>query len=173
MSTRADRLLARTLDGMDPAEHGRLLPDEDCHEVPASRIEDPDWMAEQMRLRGHIWNTDDARVLATLWWFSASTRLITPSVASFVGTGEVLSPRLSDLRLHWRPDSRLTGVTSQRVLTGSTPLETLAEALRETFEVAIASVAAAGRMRQRPLWAIATDAVAGCLLWAGRAQGAP
>ncbi|NYH80664.1 ferric iron reductase protein FhuF [Actinopolyspora biskrensis] len=173
MTTHADQLLARTLDGIRPTEHGRLLPDEGCQQVPGSLVDDPGWMAEQMRLRSRIWNTEEARVLATLWWFSASTRLITPSVASFVVTGEVLSPRLADLRLHWHPDSRLTGVTSVSVLTGSTPLESLAEALRQTLERSIASVSAAARMRQRPLWAIATDAIAGCLLWAGRAQGTP
>ncbi|SDP95850.1 FhuF 2Fe-2S C-terminal domain-containing protein [Actinopolyspora xinjiangensis] len=173
MSTHANQLLTRTLDGMDPAEHARLLTDENCGQVPASLIEDPDWMSEQLRLRGRIWNTDDARVLATLWWFSTSTRLITPSVASFVVTGEALSPRLEDLWLHWHPDSRLSGVTSVNVLTGSPALEPLAAGLRRTLERSITSVAATARIRHRPLWAIATDAIAGCLLWAGRARGTP
>ncbi|KGI81194.1 hypothetical protein IL38_13220 [Actinopolyspora erythraea] len=141
--------------------------------MPATLVEDPDWMAEQLRLRSRIWNTEDARVLATLWWFSTSTRLITPSVASFVVTGEALSPRLEDLGLHWHPDSRLSGVTSVEVLTGSSALESLAEALHQTLERSITSVAATARIRHLPLWAIATDAIAGCLLWAGRAEGAP
>ncbi|MGJ7908064.1 (2Fe-2S)-binding protein [Actinopolyspora sp. H202] len=172
MSTRADQLLTRTLNGMNPTEHARLLTDEHCEQVPASLVEDPDWMSEQLRLRGRIWHTDDARVLATLWWFSTSSKLIAPSVASYVVTGEALSPRLEDLRLHWQPDSRLSGVTSVNVLPGSDPLESLAQALRRTFDRNIASVAATAGIRQRPLWAIATDALAGCLLWAGRAHGA-
>ncbi|PRW65354.1 (2Fe-2S)-binding protein [Actinopolyspora mortivallis] len=173
MSTHANHLLARTLDGMNPTEHARLLTDENCEPVPARLVEDPDWMTEQMRLRSLIWDTDDARVLATLWWFSTSSKLITPSIASFVVTGEVLSPALEDLWLHWHPDSRLSGVTSVNVLTGGSALESLAEALRRTLERSIASVAATARIRPRPLWAIATDAVAGCLLWAGRARGEP
>ncbi|WP_019853893.1 (2Fe-2S)-binding protein [Actinopolyspora mortivallis] len=173
MSTHANHLLTRTLDGMSPTERARLFPAENCELVPASLVEDPDWMAEQLRLRGRIWGTDDARVLATLWWFSTSSRLITPSIASFVVTGEVLSPSLEDLWLHRHPDSRLSGVTSVKVLTGGPALESLAEALRQTLERSIASVAATARMRHRPLWAIATDAVAGCLLWAARARGEP
>ncbi|GAB3553987.1 ferric iron reductase protein FhuF [Actinopolyspora lacussalsi] len=173
MSTRANQLLTRTLDEMDPNEHARLLPDENRGRIPASLVEDPDWMAEQLRLRGRIWHTDDARVLATLWWFSTSSRLIAPSIASYVVTGEALSPRLDDLRLHWQPDSRLSGITSVNVLSGSDRLEPLAEELRRTLERSIASVAATAGIRQRPLWAIATDAIAGCLLWAGRARGAP
>ena len=43
--------------------------------------------------------------------------------------------------------------------------------LRETLSAVVAAVAAAGRMRERPLWAIATDSIANQLLALGRALG--
>jgi hypothetical protein len=47
----------------------------------------------------------------------------------------------------------------------------LAGDLRATLESAIAAIAEAGRMRSRPLWAIATDSLANRLLALGRAVG--
>lgn len=173
MTSNPHDVLTRTLAGMATGEHDRLLPDAESRQLPATVIGDPAWMDEQIRLRGLMWGTDDTRVLATLWWYSAPTRLIAPSVASFVVTGEVLSPHLDDLQLHWRADSRLTAVTSAIVLTGDSPLDALAGALRETFDSVIEAVVSTGRVRRPPLWAIATDAIAGSLLWAGRAHGAP
>jgi ferric iron reductase protein FhuF len=170
MSAGADALLARTLARMAAADHRRLVAGE-SHPVPAELIGDETWMSEQVRLRGLMWGTDDRRVLATLWWYSASACLIAPAVASLAVTGEVLSPRLADLRLHWRPSSRLTGATSAAVLDGPDPLAALGAALRDTMGAAIAAAAAAGGLRERPLWAIATDAIADGLLWAGRSYG--
>src|SRR5699024_11308613 len=102
------------MSGMDPEYHSWLLSEEVA--VPANSVRDPEWMREQIRLRGLIWNTEDTRVLATLWWYSASARMIAPTIASLVVTGLPLSPRLDDLLLHSRPDSRLSGVTSTAVL---------------------------------------------------------
>ncbi len=50
--------------------------------------------------------------------------------------------------------------------------EDLAGELGTTLGAIIAAVAAAGRMRVAPLWAIATDSLAGGLLALGRATGA-
>lgn len=177
----ARRCLSGTTAGMAADCHAWLLPEETA--VPAARVRDPEWMREQIRLRRLIWGTDDTRVLATLWWYSASARMIAPSIASLVVTGEPLSPELDDLWLHCKPDSRLSGATSTTVLPAlpdgehaatvdSPALTALATALGNTFGEVIPAVAAAGRMRERPLWALATDAIAGRLLWAGEASGA-
>jgi len=178
----ARRCLATTMSGMDPEYHSWLLSEEVA--VPANSVRDPEWMREQIRLRGLIWNTEDTRVLATLWWYSASARMIAPTIASLVITGEPLSPELDDLWLHNKPDSRLSGVTSTAVLpvpsndtttatyeTAAPVLATLGAALHKLFAAVIPAVAAAGHMRERPLWALATDAIAGRLLWAGEACG--
>ncbi|MFP5369376.1 MAG: (2Fe-2S)-binding protein, partial [Actinomycetes bacterium] len=54
----------------------------------------------------------------------------------------------------------------------SAPGGDLAGELRSTLGVVIAAVAAAGGMRAAPLWAIATDSLAGTLLAVGRTTGA-
>lgn len=53
---------------------------------------------------------------ATLWWYSASTVLITPSLLSLVVTGYPLSSRLDHLVLHHTPSSRFRGSHSTPVL---------------------------------------------------------
>lgn len=142
--------------------HPCLVPDSGCSLVPASRTLDPEWMAEQIRLRGLIWGIDDPFVLATLWWYSASNWLILPTIASSFLTGSVLSPALDDVLLHWRPDSRIPGATSTRLATA--PVSgALAEALGPVIEH-VASICGKG---ERRLWSMAVDAIAGRYLWAG------
>ncbi|ONH27567.1 hypothetical protein BL253_21540 [Pseudofrankia asymbiotica] len=135
----------------------------------ATRVTDHDWLAEQIRLRAGIWNIDDQHVLATLWWYSASAVLLNPSLASLALTGHSLSPRLEDLVLHHTPSSRFRGSHSTAVLDGG--IDHLAAELRASLATAIGAVAAFTKGRPAPLWAIATDAIAGRLLWAGQATG--
>ena len=66
------------------------------------------------------------------------------------------------------PDQRAVAAT-----TGARSAEHLAEDLRTTIAMVVAAVAEAGRMRERPLWAIATDSLANRLLDLGRAAGDP
>jgi ferric iron reductase protein FhuF len=138
-------------------------------EIAASRITDPAWLAEQIRLRGLMWKSDDQRVLATLWWYSASTILVTPALASRVVTGTALSPALEDTVLHHTPSSRITGSHSTTVL--GPDLDQLGSALGATLATVINALSAFTIGRQPPLWAIATDAIANRLLWAGEAVG--
>ncbi len=145
-----------------------LTPRDGDQKIPATLIADPEWLREQVRLRGEIWNIDDQRVLATLWWYSASTALVTPSLTSRVLTGVALSPCLDDMVLHHTSSSRLHGSHSAAVLGNS--ISDLGTALHSMLEICIDAVAAIGGIRQRPLWAIATDAIAGRLLWAGQAN---
>jgi ferric iron reductase protein FhuF len=103
-------------------------------------------------------------VLATVWWYSVSSVLLTPALAGLV-TGVPLSGRLQDTAV-----AMLSGpqpIAAVSVAPGSDP----AAELRESLGAAVAAVARAGRMRERPLWAIATDSLANRLLDLGRAVG--
>jgi ferric iron reductase protein FhuF len=132
--------------------------------VPATLLADASWTAEMLAARTARQGTGDRRVLATVWWYSASTVLLTPSLAGLV-TGIPLSARLAD--------------TSLSMLAGGQPVAAVASAagtdlageLRTTLAAVVAAVAEAGRMRERPLWAIATDSLANRLLALGRALG--
>jgi hypothetical protein len=132
--------------------------------IPATRLADPAWTAEVLLSRARRERTADRRVQATLWWYSASSVLLTPVVAGLV-VGRLLSPRLADTRLH--------------LLAGGIPVAAttcggagdLAADLRASLAAVVAAVAEAGGMRERPLWAIATDSLANRLLAVGRAVG--
>jgi hypothetical protein len=108
--------------------------------------------------------TGGRRVQATVWWYSASTVLLTPSLAGLV-TGRPLSGRLEDTVVALLPGGHPIAAES-RAPTGDP-----AGDLREALAAVIAAVADAGRMRERPLWAIATDSLANQLLALGRALG--
>jgi hypothetical protein len=141
-----------------------LVPPLSAAAVPATALADPFWTAEMLAVRGRTARAGDLRVLATVWWYSASAVLVTPALAGLVA-GVPLSARLGDI-----------GVS---LLPGAQPIAAVASAgggdlagdLRASLEAVIAAVAEAGRMRTRPLWAIATDSLANQLLAIGRAAG--
>ncbi|WP_299955269.1 (2Fe-2S)-binding protein [uncultured Modestobacter sp.] len=132
--------------------------------VPALRLADPEWTAQVLTARAARQRTADRRVLATLWWYSASSVLLTPVLAG-LATGVRLSAELADTRLH--------------LLGGGTPVAATTRAgqgdlvpeLRTALAAVVSAVAEAGDMRERPLWAIATDSLANRLLAVGRAVG--
>jgi ferric iron reductase protein FhuF len=128
--------------------------------VPAADLADPDRVARLIAARAR---TVD-RVTATVWWYSVSTVLLTPALAGLV-TGIPLSGRLADTALAFRAD----GLPVAAVSTART--DDVAADLHETLTAAVTAVAAAGRMRSSPLWAIATDSIANQLLALGRALG--
>jgi hypothetical protein len=132
--------------------------------VPAVRLADPGWTAERLAVRAARGGTADRRVLATVWWYSASSVLVTPVLAGLV-TGRPLSARLADTTL-WELAGGLPVAA-----TSSAPGEDPAAQLRDALAAAVAAVAAAGRLRERPLWAIATDSIANRLLALGEALG--
>ena len=133
--------------------------------VPATALADPGWTAELLTLRSQGQGTADRRVLATVWWYSASSALFTPPLAGLL-TGFPLSARLPDLTVSMLPS--LVPIAAEAVGPGSGDL---AADLRESLGAVVAAVAEAGGMRERPLWAIATDSLAGRLLALGRAVG--
>jgi len=165
-------VLDLVLDRLDRGHHPAFILGSDEQLVPAVSMIDHDWLAEQLRLRGLRWGTDDARVLATLWWYSASAWMICPTLASLALGGQVLSADCDDLAVHWLPDSRITGATSSRVLaSGTSPLEAAADSLRGLFEHVITAVTTLAGIGPRPLWAIAADSIATRVASIGRATG--
>jgi ferric iron reductase protein FhuF len=141
-----------------------LLPPPSAEVVPATVLADPAWTAELLAASAPRQGTGDRRVLATVWWYSASTVLLTPALAGLV-TGVPLSARLPD--------------TAVCLLAGGLPVAAVSSApgadpageLRDALAAVIAAIAEAGRMKERPLWAIATDSIANRLLALGRAVG--
>ena len=141
-----------------------LLPPPSARRVPAALLVDPGWTAERVAALGRRYRSGDRRALATVWWYSASAVLLTPFAAG-LATGRPLSSRLADTTLHEVGGVLLAGVSSAPA--GPDP----AGDLREALAAAVAAVAEAGGMRRRPLWAVATDSLAGRLLAVGRAVG--
>lgn len=170
-SKAAESLLAATLAGLPPDEHSYLVPTGNPVSVPLARVADAGWLDSQIRLQARHWPTVDRRVLATLWWYSVSQVLLTPTLASVFVTGQALSPRPADVELHCLPDGRIFTARSTAVLHGDDLVAIVAEAVRNSFEIAIPAIARAGAKREPPLWAIATDSLANRLLWVGRARG--
>jgi ferric iron reductase protein FhuF len=132
--------------------------------VPATSLADAEWTSEVLARRARRLGTRDRRVLATVWWYSASSVLITPALAG-LATGVPLSARLADISLSVAVDGLPIAATARA------PGGDLGSDLRTTLAAAIDAVAEAGRLRPRPLWAIATDSIAGRLLDLGRALG--
>ena len=133
--------------------------------LPATLLADASWTAEVLARRAILQGTDDPRVLATVWWYSVSSVLLTPPLAGLV-TGRPLSGRLADTTLHTLPG----GLPVAAVV--SAPAADPAAELRDSLGAVIDAVATAGGgLRPRPLWAIATDSLANRLLALGRALG--
>lgn len=129
--------------------------------VPGSMLADPAWTARAIgRRRGR---SADPRVAATVWWYSVSAVLVMPALAGLVARVP-LSARLADTSLAFRSDGLPVAAVSAR---GSDP----AGEMRDAVAAVVAAVAEVGRMRERPLWAIATDSIANQLLALGRAVG--
>jgi ferric iron reductase protein FhuF len=130
--------------------------------IPGTVLADQAWVAQVIDRRSG--RTVDRRVAATVWWYSVSTVLVTPALAG-LAAGLPLSALLADTSLAFRPDGLPVGAVSS-----AAGADTAVE-LRNTVAAVIAVVAEAGGMRERPLWAIATDSIANQLLTLGRALG--
>ncbi len=142
-----------------------LLPPGGAGTLAAVALTDPRWTAEVLARRSSAQRTTDPRVLATVWWYSVSSVLLTPSLAGLV-TGVPLSARLEDLSV-----SVLPGLLPAAAVASGPGSGDLAADLRASIGSVVAAVAEAGRMAERPLWAIATDSLANRLLVLGQAVG--
>lgn len=165
----AEPSVSELVSRLPPECHGVLTAGPHDDVVPATSVTDQAWLAEQLRAQEAIWGIDDRYVLAMLWWYSASTVLVTPSLVGIAAAGCAFSPRLDQLLLHRDRSGLLLGSHSTVVL--GADLDRLAGELRAALEVAIESLAALAGIRERPLWAIAGDVVANRLLWAGTMAG--
>ncbi len=132
--------------------------------VPGDRFSDAAWTAQVLDARTPRRGAVERGTVATVWWYSASTVLVTPPLAGLVA-GVPLSARLADLTVALLPD--LTPIAAVAPGGAGSP----AADLRETLAAVVAAVAEAGGVRERPLWAIATDALANTLLTLGRSTG--
>jgi hypothetical protein len=130
--------------------------------VPVAALADPARAAGLVAARARALGRPEPRVAATVWWYSASAVLLAPPLAGLV-TGVPLSARPADLSLSLEAGGLPVAATSSAL--GSD----LAAELRETLTAVIGAVAQAGRMREAPLWAVATDSLAAGLLSLGRA----
>lgn len=137
--------------------------------VPGTAFADRAWTARRLAGLARWYRTDDPRLLGALWWYSAAAVLVAPALAGLVA-GLPLSARLEDTSvglLGWgRADGGLPIAA-----TSSAPSSDVGAELRETLSAVAAAVVAAGGVRPRPLWAVATDAIAGRLLELGRVVG--
>jgi hypothetical protein len=133
--------------------------------VPVADLADQGAVGELVAARARAVGTTDMRVAATVWWYSASTVLLAPPLAGLV-VGVPLSARPVDLCLS-------VGSGGLPVAATSTALAADPGAeLRELLTGVVGAVAEVGGMRERPLWAIATDSLAAGLLTLGRVLGA-
>lgn len=171
MNPDVEAMLQSICERLPPSERAALVLEPRERGVPGTSMLDRTWLSEQIVLRGQRWSTDDPRVLATLWWYSASVWTIGPTLSSLALFDTVLSADPEDLDLHWLPDSRLTGAHSSRLVVTTNSIDTAGQTLRGLYEQVIPLIAEVGRMRERPLWAIAADSLANRLLWLGRAVG--
>ncbi|WP_346621405.1 (2Fe-2S)-binding protein [Blastococcus montanus] len=141
-----------------------LVPPLGAPAVPADRLADPRWLGELLAARAARQRAGDLRVQATVWWYSASAVLLAPVLAG-LAVGRPLSARPADTTVCLGPGG--LPVASVSAVAGGDP----AAGVRECLAAVVPAVAAAGRMRPRPLWAIATDSLANGLLALGRALG--
>jgi hypothetical protein len=141
-----------------------LVPPPSATAVPVTALADPAVTAGLVAARARALRTADPRVAATVWWYSASAVLLAPPLAGLVA-GVPLSARPADLALWVAPGGLPVAATSSAL--GAD----LGADLRGTLATVIGAVAVAGKMRERSLWAVATDSLATLLLTLGRSIG--
>lgn len=130
---------------------------------------EPGWLAARVAASHRRYRTDDARVAATLWWFSASNALLTPAMATLAVTRWAVDPRPAATTLHMRRDGLPSGARSSAVAGQSA--DEVGAALGEAVAAYIDALADVAPLRVRAAWAIAVDTVAGALLRAGTTIG--
>jgi ferric iron reductase protein FhuF len=133
--------------------------------VPASAIKDHRWLGEQIAATARLYRHDVRPTIGVLWWYSASSVLLGPSVESLVATGVAADPTLESMALELHDDGRMLGATSDSLL--GKDLAVLGARLHTMLWVCIEAVATNTGAPERALWAIATDSLANRVLWAG------
>jgi hypothetical protein len=130
--------------------------------VPAARITDPAWLDRQIGAAGRRYRLAHRPALGVLWWYSASSVLLGPPVAGWVGAGVAVDPDLAAITLFLHPDGRILDARAESARPGE-----FGPRLAHTLATSIEAVAEVSGAARRGLWAIATDSLANQVLWAG------
>lgn len=160
---------ARTAAALPPVR-GLVNAPANALELRGEKLVDPTWLGSRVSQTARIWRCDDARVPATLWWYSASSALLAVPAAMLLSTGLAPDPTPERLTFTLRPDGSVATVRSAGILRGP---EEFADRLRAAMVRIIGWLAAVAKMNERSLWAIATDAIANRALDAATALGGP
>lgn len=135
--------------------------------LDAAVLTDPGWLAGRIAETGRRWRVADARVVGTLWWYSASSTLVAAPVTTLLVAGKAVD--VAGLAIYLRPDGDLGGGRASGLLDGG-PVR-LGRALRESLGAVIAPLAAVSGATERALWAITADSLGNWALRAGTALG--
>ncbi|SEL47148.1 (2Fe-2S)-binding protein [Rhodococcus maanshanensis] len=146
------------------------VPTPTAAEHPGSVLVDRDWLSARIVDTARRWACDDARVSATLWWYSASSTLLSVPASMLLATGLAPDPSLAGLTCTLRTDGYLGTVRS---VAGIRDDEVLADRLRAALDPIIAALSDLSGAGVRSLWAIATDSLGNRALDAGTALGSP
>jgi FhuF 2Fe-2S C-terminal domain len=128
--------------------------------VPASSITDPGWLDAQLAATARWYSLDDPRTIGVLWWYSASSALLGPPVASF-------DPGLDRVTLQVNANGFVLDARSEVALPD---FAKLGRRLEEMLATCVSAVSARSGAAARALWAIATDSLANRVLWAGESS---
>ncbi|GHF62997.1 hypothetical protein FHX82_003001 [Amycolatopsis bartoniae] len=130
--------------------------------TPATRITDRAWLRAQIDLAARRYGHARTDVLGTIWWYSASSVLVAPTLETLAKAEPPLDPALDALSLELLPDGTLVSAQSSRRLTGD-----VGAAFAGMIEAVVAALEDVTGARAPALRAIATDSVANRLLWNG------
>lgn len=140
--------------------------------VPATAITEPAWLDDQLDLAAArygcrtVWSMP---LLGVLWWYSASSALLGPPVDALLRTGVGAAPELVNLSLVLHADGMVLDAVADD---GPEPVPqpgaaALGARLGAPLATAIGTVAGRSGAATPTLWAIASDALANRVLWAG------
>lgn len=129
-------------------------------------FDDPSWIAARVQDTAARWGSPDPRVNATLWWYAAS-RAIADAPVGALCTGASI-PRPDPTR-GWLRD---TGYLGALATDGVWAPEEIAAGLVAVCATPIRSLAAAGGISERPLWAVLSDSIGNVALLAGPVHAA-
>ncbi|MGJ3507590.1 hypothetical protein [Enemella sp. A6] len=123
-------------------------------ELQPTNLADPDWIAERIGDTARRWSSDDPRVNATLWWYSASSTICQPLLHAAVDEHPVV-PR-PDPGQAWLRD---TGYLGGLGVAGTMSVEQIPGVLRDVCAPVITALSRAGGASERSLWAVLGDSI--------------
>ncbi|MGW6375917.1 (2Fe-2S)-binding protein [Rhodococcus sp. NPDC055112] len=153
-----------------PSLREATVPEPGAVEHPGGVLVDRDWLAARIADTARRWACQDPRVCATLWWYSASSTLLSVPASMLLATGLAPDPALEGLTCTLRPDGYLGTIRSE---VGIRDDEVLAERIGAALAPIIAALSELSGAGVRSLWAIATDSLGNRALDAGTALGSP